>query len=243
MAELRSFIIGVTIAGAILLVGGLALGLFGGDSSGSPSVRLLETPPATRTPPPAATRDPSELTPVPENPTSEVPAGDDTPVAGETPDAIQTATPTLEVAPTVADPSAAEPTATPPSTDPVVEYVNGANQYTPALLAQIEYLLGNASAPNVAAEDWRTFTLESAQNLQALAGSLAGLSAPGCVSGAHGSLAAAANEASAAAGQVIAGVEANDAAAVSAAAGSLGTARDLVGGAVTEVSNTIASSC
>jgi hypothetical protein len=42
---------------------------------------------------------------------------------------------------------------------------------------------------------------------------------------------------------VIAAVNANDAAAVSAAGGALAAARDLVGSAVTEVSNTIASSC
>jgi hypothetical protein len=236
VAELRSFIIGVTIAGAVLLIGGLAFGLFGEDSSGSPSVRLLGTPPATRTPPPAATRDPSQLTPVPPTPTSQVPASG-SPGAATTPSTIQTATSTLEVAPTL------EPTETPPPVDPVVEYVDTANQYTPALLAQIEYLISNAAAPNVAAPDWRSFTLESAQNLQSLAGALAGLSAPACVSAAHGSLIAAANQASSAAGQVIAAVNANDAAAVSAAGGALAAARDLVGSAVTEVSNTIASSC
>jgi len=236
VAELRSFIIGVTVAGAVLLIGGLAFGLFGDDTSGSPSVRLLGTPPATRTPAPAATRDPSEFTPVPPTSTSGVPAGG-TPGAGETPGGIQTATPTLEVAPTV------EATEVPPVVNPVSEYVASANQYAPPLLAQVEYLIGNANAPAIASQDWRTFTLESAQNIQALAGALAGLAAPGCVSGAHGTLVAAANQASAAAGQVIAGVNANDAAAVSAAAGGLGASRDLVGAAVTEVSNTIASSC
>jgi hypothetical protein len=238
VAELRSFIIGVTIAGLFLLVGGLAFGLFGDDTSGSPSVRLLGTPPATRTPPPATTRDPSELTPVPPSATSET-ATTGTQAAGNTPSAIQTATPTLEVAPT-AD---VEPTEAPPVVDPVDDYIAAANQYAPALLAQIEYLLGNASAPNITATDWRTFTLESAQNIQALAGALAGIAAPGCVSGAHGSLVAAANEASAAAGQVAAGVNANDAAAVGAATGPLGAAQSLVGGAVTEVSNTLGSAC
>lgn len=224
-----------------MLLGGLALGLFGDDSSGSPSVRFFGTPPATRTPAPPATRDPSEFTPIPSSPTSQAaPAGTqpgEGPTGSGTQNPIMTATPTLEVAPT------AEPTPTPPTIDPVVEYVDSANQYTPALLAQVEYLIGNASAPNLQAEDWRNFTLESAQTLQSLAASLGSLPAPGCVSGSHGTLVAAANQASAAAGQIAAGVNANDAAAVSAAAGALSAARDQLGAAVTEVSNTIASSC
>ena len=228
MAELRSFIIGVTIAGAVLLVAGLAFGLFGGDS-GSPSVRLLGTPPPTRTPPPAATRNPNEFTPIPPTATSQAPVGQETPGTGETPNPIQTATPTLEVAPTAVATAA-------PQVNPVQVYVDTANQYTPGLVAQIEYLIGNVSAPNIGSSDWRNFTVKSAQNIQALAGGLAGISTPACVASAHGQLVASANQASSAAGQVIAAVNANDAGAASATAGALGASRDAINSAVGAVS-------
>jgi hypothetical protein len=233
VAELRSFIVGVTIAGALLLAGGLAFGLFDGDSSGSPSVTHLVTPPPTRTPEPPATRNPSEFTPVP---TSQLPVVA-SPNSGNVPNPTPTATPTLEVAPT------AVPTATPPSIDPVVEYVDTANQYTRDLFAQIEYLIGNASAPNLDAEDWRSFTLESTQSVMSLAGGLAVLPAPACVSGAHETLAGAANQAVAAASQLAAAVDGDDEPGVSAAGAALSTARNLIVDAVTEVSNTIAASC
>ena len=239
MAELRSFIIGVTIAGLVLLVAGLAFGLFSDDSSGSPSVRLLGTPPATRTPAPAATRDPSEFTPVAPTATSEAPAetpGAETPATGETPGGIQTATPTLEVAPTAE--------ATPePEVNTVAVYVDTANQYTPGLVGQIDYLIGNVNAPNITSEEWRNFTLDSAQTVQGLAAALAGVAAPACASDAHGTLVAAANQASVSAGQVIAAVNAINASAATAASGGLGAARDAINGAVVNVSNTIASSC
>ena len=247
MAELRSFIIGVTIAGALLLFAGLAFGLFGSDSSGSPSVRLLGTPPATRTPAPGATRSPSEFTAVVPTETPAVPAGEtptvpagETPATGETPSAIQTATPTLEVAPTEA--ATAAPTAT-PQVNETGAYIDSANQYTPALVAQVEYLISNVNAPSVNDPSWQAFTLESAQNIQGLAAGLAGISAPACVSAAHGSLVAAANQASASAGGVIAAVQAGDAGAASAAGGGLVAARDAINGAVATVSSTVGSAC
>lgn len=107
MAELRSFLVGIVIAGLVLLVAAAAFGAFGSDSDGSPSVRLLGTPPPTRTPPPAATRDPSQFTPVAPQETSQPPT-EGTVGAGGTPDPenpIQTATPPpQEVVPTEAPP-------------------------------------------------------------------------------------------------------------------------------------------
>lgn len=260
MAELRSFVIGVAIAGALLLAAGLAFGLFSGDSSGSPSVRLLGTPPATRTPAPAATRPPTEFTPVtPANngappidtPTEQTPAGEN-PNGSQQPEPTQppvtepTATPTLEIAPTQVptEVPTEEPTEVPtesPSTNELVAYVDSANEYTPPLVANIEYLVGNVNAPNMADESWRTFTQDAATTIQGLAGSLASLYAPDCVSSAHGTLVAAANQASAAAGTVIAAVEAEDSVAAAGAGGSLVSARDSINSAVATVSAAVAS--
>jgi hypothetical protein len=237
VAELRSFIIGVTIAGIVLLVAGLAFGLFGDDSSGSPSVRLLGTPPATRTPPPAATRDPSQITPVATVETPVVVPGGETTVAGtvpagETPGGIATATATLEVAPTEA------PTAT-PEVNTVQVYIDEANAYTPGLVAQLDYLIGRTGSPDVGNEGWRNDVLVSAQDIQTRASVLAGIAAPGCVAGAHGTLVAAANQASSAAGAAASAASAQDAGAASAASGSLGDARSAVNSAVGEVSAAI----
>lgn len=245
MAELRSFIIGVTIAGAVLLVAGLAFGLFSSGSGDSPSVRLLGTPPATRTPAPAATRSPSELTPVPPTATSGIPAGETpangtpangTPAVSPTESPIQTATPTLGVAPT----AVATPT---PATNPVVVYVDTANQYTPSLVSQVDYLIGNVNAPAMSDANWRNYTTQSAQNIENLAANLASISAPACVSSAHGSLVAAANQASAAAAQVIAAINANDTGSLQATSGPLSNARDAINVAVTKVSSTVSSDC
>ena len=244
----------------MLLIAGLAFGLFGDDSSGAPSVRLLGTPPATRTPAPPATRDPSQFTPIAPSPTpseptgatgaattpgaetpeaGETPAGGETPAATETPSLIQTATPTptLEIAPTEAPPT---PT---PDVNTALAYVDEANQYTPALVAQLDYLIGNVNAPNITSSEWRDFTLQSAQAIQGVAASLSGVVAPGCVAGPHSSLVAAAGQASAAAGEVIAAVNSNNASAATAAAGSLSAARDGINSAVANISNTVASSC
>jgi hypothetical protein len=237
VAELRSFLVGVVIAGVVLLLAGIAFGLFGGDSNGSPSVRLLGTPPATRTPAPPATRNPSEFTPVVPVDTvapagGGTPAAGQTPAGGETPNPIQTATATLEVAPTAAATTA-------PAVNEVQVYVDTANQYTPALVAQLTYLAGNASAPNLASTDWVNFTLESAQSVQTLASAVAGISAPACLSSPHSALVAAANQASGAAGQVIAAVTATDANGVSASAGAVTSARDAVDSAVSTISAAI----
>jgi hypothetical protein len=242
VAELRSFIIGVTIAGILLLIAGLAFGLFSEDSSGSPSVRLLGTPPATRTPPPAVTRDPSQITPIPPTETSVVPAGEtpdagtpivETPPAGETPGGIATATPTLEVAPTAVATST-------PEVNTVTVYVDSANQYTPALVGQIDYLLGNINSPNITSAEWRNFTIESAQAIQGYAAALGGLAAPGCVANAHGALVSAANQASASAGAVISAVNSINASAATAQSGALASARSGVDSAVASISSAVA---
>jgi hypothetical protein len=247
MAELRSFIIGVTIAGIVLVFAGLVFGVFGSSGGNSPSVRLLGTPPATRTPAPATTRSPSEFTPVVPTAISQLPPAEtpgegtpaaETPLPGVPTSPLQspTPTPTLEVAPTAA------PTAT-PQTNEVTVYVDSANQYTPSLVAQIEYLIGNTSAPAVGDPSWKSFTLESAQYVQGLAGSLASIPAPACVASAHGGLVAAANQASAAASQVAAAVNADNPGAVTSAGAGLAGARDAINSAVADVSATIGSSC
>ncbi len=236
----------------MLLIAGLAFGLFSDNGSGSPSVRLLGTPPATRTQAPATTRSPSELTPVLPTATSAVPGGEtpgaetpgaetpgaETPATGDTPSPIQTATPTLEIAPTAA--ATATPT---PQVNDVANYVDAANQYTPGLVTQIDYVVGNVNAPNITSADWRNFTIEAAQNIQGLAASLGSLAAPACVSAEHGSLVAAANQASASAGEIIAAINANNANAATTAGGGLAAARDSINGAVGAVSNAVANSC
>ncbi|HEX5140032.1 MAG TPA: hypothetical protein VFX19_03745, partial [Dehalococcoidia bacterium] len=49
MAELRSFIIGVTIAAVVLGIAAVAFGAFDGDNGGSPSVTVLGTATPART--------------------------------------------------------------------------------------------------------------------------------------------------------------------------------------------------
>jgi hypothetical protein len=115
-------------------------------------------------------------------------------------------------------------------------YVDSANSYTPGLVAQIEYLIGNVNAPNVNSAEWRTFTLVAAQSVQGLAGAAAGTPAPGSVATPHAGLAAAVNQASSAAGAVIAAVNANDAGADQATAGALSSARSAIDSAVGSVS-------
>jgi hypothetical protein len=123
----------------------------------------------------------------------------------------------------------------------VSDYIAAANSYTPDLVAQLDYLAGNASSPAVNDTTWQSYTIQSAEAVQSLAASLGSISAPGCVSSANSSLVAAASEASSAAGQVIAGVQAGDAAAISSAAGSLAGARDSVNSAVAAVSTAVGS--
>jgi hypothetical protein len=181
VSEIRSFIIGVVVAGVLLGIVAIALGAFGGDDEDPATARLLTTPVATAT---------SQS--VPDIGTTALPT------LAATTQPSPTAEPTEETAP---EPTEA-PTNTPepePTADPVSIYVALVSPYVNDLLAQIDYLVGQGSANP-------SGSTQSAQIVQSLAGSLQSLSPPACLSSAHGTLSTGAGNASAAAGQLIAGL-------------------------------------
>ena len=129
MAELRSFFIGVVVAGALLGLIAVALGAFSGDSSEPVAARLLGSPAATSTP---------RSTPLPE--TTALPTLASTPQPSPTPD---------DAATTKATEAPEEPTNTPeplPTADPVAVYVATIQPIASDLEANIAFVIGQGSA-------------------------------------------------------------------------------------------------
>ena len=195
MAEIRSFVVGVVVAGVLLGIVALALGAFGGDSEGSPTARLLGTPPASSTvratQRPATTALPTTVATRPPSPT----------VAATSP----ATTPTPQT--TAAATSTPKPQ---PTQNPVTAYVNAASPVVTDLVSQIDYLVGqgtgNPSGSTLAAG-----------TVKGLAGRLQGIAAPACLSAGHGTLTQGAGAAGSAADQLITALgNSNDAAAQTA---------------------------
>lgn len=233
MAELRSFVIGVAIAAGILGIAAVAFGAFGGDDDGSPGIVLLGSPAASDTQAPAPTREPSE----PDGESTQPPSLEETPTpeAEQEPEPEQEPDPETE--PTVAPTEVSEPEPE-PTVEPVSDfasYAASASPLTESLVGQLVYLAGNASAPAIDNPDWNAFTLQAAQAVTSLAGSINALQPPPCAAGAHGTLAASAGQASQAASNLIAAVNAGDAAGVSATAGALAAANQAVSDGVAAV--------
>lgn len=212
MAELRSFLIGVVVAGVLLGIVALALGAFSSNDSEPVAARLLGTPAATAT---------ARATPGPET------------------TALPTLEATTQPSPTATEESDAEPTAEPtntpapePTIDPISAYVGIASPYVQDLLAQIDYLVGQGSANP-------TGSTQSAGIVKDRAAQLQNLSPPACLSSAHGTLSQGAANASAAADQLIAALSASSDALVQAALSGLTSARGTLAQGAAEVSSAV----
>jgi hypothetical protein len=199
VAELRSFLIGVVVAGVLLGIVALALGAFSGNDNNGAVARLLTTPAAS--------------------PTVRSTQGPDTTV-------LPTLAPTTQPSPTATPtPEAAEPTVAPtntpapqPTVDPVSAYVSLVSTYVGDLDAQIDYLAGQGNANP-------TGSTQSAGVVKDRAALLQNVSPPACLSAAQGTLAQGAGEASAAADQLIAALASSDAGGVQTALSALSVAR------------------
>jgi len=210
VAELRSFVIGVVVAGVLLGLVAVALGAFSGDDSDPVAARLLGTPPASPTP---------RVTPGPDT------------------TALPTLAPTTQPSPTATEGPEAEPTEEPtntpepePTADAVSVYVGVASPYVADLLAQIDYLVGQGSSNP-------TGSTQSAGIVKDRGAQLQNLSPPACLSSAHGTLSQGAGNASAAADQLIAALEASNDGLVQAALGNLSSARDTLAQGAAAVSS------
>jgi hypothetical protein len=210
VAELRSFLIGVIVAGVLLGIVAVALGAFSGDDSPTTSARLLDGTEATPTP-------------------SAVPD------VGTT--ALPTLAPTTQPSPTPAEEPSAEPTEEPtdtpepePTTDPVDLYLAIVQPIVGDLDANIAYVIGQGSQNP-------SGSTQAANTIKDLAGRMNAASPPACLSSAHATLVQAANEASAAADQLIAALGASDSGLVQTALSAMDTARGTLGSGAAQVSS------
>jgi hypothetical protein len=214
VAEIRSFIVGVVVAGVLLGIVAVALGAFSSEGEESPTARLLGTPPASptvrATQRPATTALPTVAATRPVSPTAAATS------PATSPTAQATAAPTNTPAP--------QPTA-----NPATAYANAVAVVVPDLGAQIDYI-ASAGSSNPSG------STQAANTVKSLAARILGLSAPACLSTAHGTLTQGANSANAAADQLIAALGANNQAAVSTAISNLNSAKATLGQGAAAVS-------
>jgi hypothetical protein len=210
VAELRSFLIGVVVAGVLLGIVALALGAFSGGDSDPVAARLLGSPVATAT---------SAVTPGPET------------------TALPTLAPTTQPSPTPTEGPPPEPTEAPtntpapePTVDPISAYVGLVSPYVSDLLAQIDYMIGQGSANPTGSTQSAGIVKERATQLQ-------NLSPPACLSSAHGTLSTGAGNASAAADQLIAALSSSNDALVQTALSAMSSARGTLSQGASEVSS------
>jgi hypothetical protein len=210
VAELRSFLIGVVVAGVLLGIVAIALGAFSSDDGNRVAARLITTPAASATV--RATQGP-ETTVLP------------------------TLAPTTQPSPTATEAAAVEPTAAPtdtpapqPTVDPVNAYLAVIQPIVGDLDANIEYLIGQGSANPSGSS-------QAANTVLGLAGRMQAASPPACLSAANATLVQGANEAAAAANQLLAALSASDAGATQTALSALGVARGTLGQGASAVSS------
>jgi hypothetical protein len=204
MNEIRSFLIGIVVAGVVLGIIALALGAFGGDSEGAPTARVIGTLPASATARatqrPATTALPTTVATRPASPT----------VAATTPATTPTAQATASAATSTPKPQ--------PTQNPVTAYVNAASPVVTDLVAQIDYLVGQGTANP-------TGSTVAAGTVKSLAARLQGISAPACLSAGHATLTQGAGAAGSAADQLTAALGSSNDAAAQAALGNLSAAK------------------
>jgi hypothetical protein len=212
VAELRSFLIGVIVAGVLLGIVAVALGAFGGDDSDPTTARLISSPVATST---AQTSPGPDTTALPTLAATTQPSPTTAATAGATTE--PTAAPT--------DTPAPEPTA-----DPVSIYVAVVSPYVTDLLAQIDYVVGQGSANP-------SGSTQSAGIIKEKAAQVQNLSPPACLSSAHGTLSSGSGSASASADQLIAALDSGNDSLVQAALSGLSSARGTLAQGAAEVSS------
>jgi hypothetical protein len=214
VAEIRSFIIGIVAAGVLLGIVAIALGAFSSEGEEAPQARLLGTPPASATA--RATQRPA---------TTALPT--QAPTRQPSPAASATTPATSPTAQATAAPSAT--TAPQPTANPATAYTSSASVIVTDLGAQLDYLIAAGSSNP-------TGSNQAAGTVKALAGRLQGLSAPACLSSAHGTLTQGAGAASTGADQLIAALSASNQSAVSAAITTLTSAKATLGQGAAAVS-------
>jgi hypothetical protein len=137
-------------------------------------------------------------------------------------DAQPTITPVRSTTPAATStPAAAKPTNTPVPVSGKTTYINQVNPPLGSFSAQLNYLIGNASAPNLGDANWKTYTTQAAQNVKTLAGQVAAVQGPACLASGRTTLVQGVNQASSAADAVIAAINGANAAGVTAAAATL----------------------
>jgi hypothetical protein len=212
VAELRSFLIGVVVAGVLLGIVAIALGAFSDDDGPRVAARLLTSPTAGAT--------------------TQATSGPETTV-------IPTLAPTTQPSPTAEATEApgAEPTAAPtdtpepePTADPVNQYLAVIQPIVGDLDVNIEYVIGQGSANP-------SGSTQAANTILGLAGRMGAASPPACLSSANATLVQGANEAAAAANQLIAALSASDSGATQAALSAMGVARNTLGQGAAAVSS------
>jgi hypothetical protein len=188
LAELRSFIIGVAVAAALLGFGALMLGAFDGDSEGAPNLVVAETPGVSSSvdsPAPTsavASPAPTSGTPSPTQRPAER-EGDrttcneifGTPFRSDRERDFFLANCThLLVVPTPV-----------PAGPGGQGYKGNASRLVADLGLQISYLADRATQPAVENADWRQFSNQAIQNVHAIAQQIEALTVPACGAQAH----------------------------------------------------------
>jgi hypothetical protein len=219
VAELRSFVVGVIVAGGLLVVVALALGAFSGEGEEAPTARLLGTPPASATA--RATQRPA-TTALPTIAATRQPS----PAASASATTGPATSPTSQA---TAAPSAT--TAPQPTANPVTAYVSTVSVLVTDLGAQIDYLVGAGSSNP-------SGSTQAAGTVKALAGRIQGLAAPSCMSNPHGTLLQGAGSANTGADQLIAALGASNQGAVNTALSTLSSAKGTLGQGAAAVSST-----
>jgi hypothetical protein len=215
VAELRSFIIGVTIAAVVLGIAAVAFGAFDGGDGGSPSVTVLGTATPARTAVASPTR--SGTSPAG---TTGTPALTQAPVNTVAPTATRTQVPIATATAT----RVAQPTTPPATPTPAGTSVALYKQRLSDLSAQTNYALGQANSPNPDDAGWKQNSIAAAQNIQALASAINSAPPPSCAAGVHSTVSSGATQASSGAGLLISGAYSGDSTQISQAAGTLGSA-------------------
>ncbi len=210
MAELRSFLIGVVVAGVLLGIVAIALGAFSSDDSDPVVARLLGSPVATATP---------RATP------------------GLQSTALPTLAATTQPSPTptegVAPEPTEEPTSTPepqPTVNPIDLYLAIIQPIVGDLDTNIAYVIGQGSS-NPAG------STQAANTIKDLAARMVAASPPACLSAAHDTITQGSAQAATAADQLLAALSASDDGLVQVALSAMGTAVSTLGSGAASVSS------
>jgi hypothetical protein len=204
LAELRSFIIGVAIAAALLGFGAFMLGAFDGPGEGAPSLVVAGTPgvgnsvdlpptapagsPATASASPSPTQRPERT----EGDRTTCDAIVGTPFRSDRERDFFLANCThLLVVPTPVPPGPGSP-----------GYKGNASRVVADLGLQIDYLANRATQPAVEDANWRQFSNQAIQNVHNIAQQIEGLSVPPCGAQAHQAVVPAAQQSRAAVDQL-----------------------------------------